>query len=94
MVSRPIYGLFSSVLPFCCAKAFGAKPQKSAEKMAKKVSLLIRMAKRLLLDFFDNGKAYAENEVPQPQVSLAFGLLNEKPRLFKPFTKSTSKPMR
>ncbi len=35
---------------------------------------------------------YTANEVPQPQVLLALGLVNVKPRLFKPPCQSTSIP--
>lgn len=35
---------------------------------------------------FNFTKLYAEKLVPQPQVSVAFGLLNTNPRLFKPST--------
>lgn len=41
-------------------------------------------------EILENGNegncAYAEKLVPQPQVSLAFGLLNVNPRLFRPST--------
>ena len=37
-------------------------------------------------------KNYAANDVPQPHVSVAFGLLNENPRLFRPSKKSISMP--
>lgn len=33
---------------------------------------------------FYSGKPYTANEVPQPQVLLALGLLKVKPRLFNP----------
>jgi hypothetical protein len=36
----------------------------------------------------------AENDVPQPQVDVAFGLLKVKPRFSSPWTKSTSIPSR
>lgn len=39
-------------------------------------------------------KYYAEKLVPQPQVSLALGLLNIKPLLFKPSNQSISIPRR
>ena len=40
----------------------------------------------------NNSHLYAENDVPQPHVSLALGLLNVNPLLFKPFMKSISIP--
>ncbi len=39
-------------------------------------------------------KYQAEKEVPQPQVSVAFGLLKEKPRLLSPSSQSISMPSR
>jgi hypothetical protein len=37
---------------------------------------------------------YAEKEVPQPQVSVALGLLKENPLLFSPSSQSISMPSR
>ncbi|GEM_PF-3309004 len=38
--------------------------------------------------------SYAENEVPQPQVLVAFGFSNVKPRFSSPLTKSICIPSR
>lgn len=43
---------------------------------------------------FRIGAPYTANELPQPQVLLAFGLVKVNPREFRPCSKSTCMPIR
>lgn len=54
--------------------------------------MLVKMGFCVKLSFktLDNTTVYAENEVPQPHVLVAFGLLKMNPRLSNPLLKSTS----